>query len=814
MDLSAEDPEQKPGNEKPDFGVKEYQEAQYLLQSALKVFLCTARINISQDKLEFCRGRDLWTAMENLGSWEKVKEYFLSLMVCAKDRENYQQLFSREALLQAFAQGKKQMSGDFCVREVGGSAMWVRLEMRLLRNPDNKDLTAFATVKDIHHDKILEIITGRTLLNQFDYITTIDMDAGTMEMIMGKAKEKLQKLYVTNDYEKNIQLYIEQYIPKDEQEYCLKIMSLSSIREGLEGSDHYFFDMTVLENGSPREKQVDFYYLDRMRGLVVYLRTDCTDRHREEAAHKERLQLALTAAQQASVAKSQFLSRMSHEIRTPMNAIIGLDTLALQEKDISPVLEDYLSKISISAHFLLSLINDILDMSRIESGRMLLKREEFSFEKLLDSVNTIFYNQCLGKGLTYECVVKGFTEERYIGDMLKIQQILVNLLGNAVKFTPRGGKVQLLVEQLHREGSNAKLRFSVMDTGKGISEEFLPHIFEPFSQENAGMGSNYGGTGLGLPISKNLVALMDGDIYVHSVKGMGSTFVATVNLGLTSENEEQYQSETIALSALKTLIVDDDDMECQHAEVVLKNAGIDAEWVDSGRAAIEKVQAKHQLYQDYRLILIDWKMPEMDGLETAQALRKIVGPEVTILILTAYDWSEIEQQARLCGVDDFMRKPIFASSVIRAYDDAKLQRRQVVKHKDYDFSGCRALIVEDNAINAEIAKKLLEHKGFAADVAKNGVEAIDRFTRSKVGEYDVILMDICMPFMDGLEAAKTIRAIKKGDSLTVPIVAMSANAFDEDVHKSLANGMNAHLSKPLDADLMYDTLEKLLNKRR
>ena len=553
------------------------------------------------------------------------------------------------------------------------------------------------------------------------------------------------------------------------------------------------------------------FYISRELGRVCMTRTDVTDVVRQEQRQKEELAAALVAAEQANAAKSDFLSRMSHEIRTPMNAIIGMSTIAAQSIGDDEQVEDCISKIGISSRFLLSLINDILDMSRIESGKMLLKNDKIPTEEFLNGINSICYAQSASKGVEYECIVDPVLDDYYIGDAMKLQQVLINILSNAIKFTDEGGKVTFSAAQRRRTKNGAELRFIVNDTGVGISEEFIPHLFEPFSQESTGTTTLYGGTGLGLAITKNIVDMMDGKITVRSIKGIGTEFTVDVKLGITEEEKLRHNLKKAIpnFSHLKTLVVDDDVAVCESAVATLKEMGVTAEWVDSGHKAVERVRNLFSERRYYDMILIDWKMPDMDGIETARRIRAIVGPEVTIIIMTAYDWISIEHEAKLAGVNLLMSKPMFKSSLISAFSRALGEKEEQVQQAtgaDYDFTGRRVLLAEDNAINTEVAVMLLESKGFAVETAENGLRAMECFSKSEPGYYDAILMDIRMPLMDGLTAATNIRHLSNEDARTVPIIAMTANAFDDDIEKSKAAGMNAHLAKPIEPDRLYQTL--------
>ena len=524
------------------------------------------------------------------------------------------------------------------------------------------------------------------------------------------------------------------------------------------------------------------------------------------------LQEALATAEHANKAKTAFLSNMSHEIRTPMNAIIGLNNIALNDPTASDKVKVYLEKIGGSAQHLLGIINDILDMSRIDSGRMTVKSEEFSFAKALEQVNSMISGQCRNKGITYDCHLTGHIDDYYIGDAMKLKQVLINILGNAVKFTPEGGTVNFVIEEGPRFDGKAVLKLVISDTGIGISKEFLPHIFDAFSQEDSSSTSLYGSTGLGMPITKSIVELMNGNISVDSEKGKGTTFTVTVTLGESSKQDVEVEGGDLKHRNMSVLVIDDDQIALEHAEIILGQVGISCETAESGWEGIDKIRIRHARGEDYNLILIDWRMPEMDGIETTRQIRSVVGQDTPIIILTSFNWDDIADEALEAGVDTFVPKPLFAGSVLDEFKEALRKKNETLLKKTVDLKGRRVLLAEDNAINAEIIMMVLEMREMEADLAENGQKAVDMFAKNKPGYYSAILMDMRMPVMDGLEATRTIRAMNREDARTIPIIALTANAFDEDVQRSMQAGLNAHLSKPVEPEVLYKTMEKLIKE--
>ena len=540
---------------------------------------------------------------------------------------------------------------------------------------------------------------------------------------------------------------------------------------------------------------------------------------------EKQIEVEKVLAEESSRAKTSFLSNMSHEIRTPMNAIIGLDNIALKDPDLTPHTREQLEKIGASAKHLLGLINDILDMSRIESGRMVLKSEEFSFRDFIDQINVMVNGQCMDKGLDFDCQIIGQVNDYYIGDDMKLKQVLINILGNAVKFTPVPGSVTFTVEQVAEFEGHCTLRFIMKDTGIGMSKEYIPKIFEAFSQEDSRTANKYGSTGLGMAITKNIVDMMNGEIAVDSEKGVGTTFTVTVTLKASSRSVNSEQGWALP-QGLRILVVDDDTVACEHARLVANAIGVEADTVTSAREALDRVQVMRNQGNPYGFVLTDYKMPDMDGLDLTRAIRAIDAGETAIIVLTGYSWDDMQAEARAAGVDGIMSKPLFTDSLMRELlgiidrrgSDAPDAQGPVVEEATgdgkYDLKGCRVLIAEDMEINADILMDLLEMEDIESDHAENGQLAVEMFAAQPLHHYDAVLMDVRMPVMDGLEATRAIRELDREDAKTVPIIALTANAFDEDVQRSLQAGMTAHLSKPVEPERLYETLDKLIHAAR
>ena len=537
------------------------------------------------------------------------------------------------------------------------------------------------------------------------------------------------------------------------------------------------------------------------------------ERKLEEKLEKQKIDLqdALAAAQHANKAKTTFLNNMSHDIRTPMNAIIGFTSLAAAHIDNTEQVQDYLSKITTSSNHLLSLINDVLDMSRIESGKVKIEEKETSLPEVMHDLKTIVQADITSKQLEFYIDTADVVNEHVLCDKLRLNQVLLNLLSNAMKFTKPGGIVSVRILQKGNtpEGC-ASYDFQVKDTGIGMSKEFLNHVFEPFERERTSTISGIQGTGLGMAITKNIVDMMGGTISVASEEGKGSTF--TVSLQFRTCAATVRQEVIPELNGLRALVADDDFNTCSSVTKMLSTIGMRPDWTTSGKEAVLRAKLAKEQNDSYAAYIIDWLMPDMNGIEVVRRIRGMIGEETPIIILTAYDWSDIEEEARTAGVTAFCSKPIFLSELREVLESPfTIQNVEGPSCEGaMSFEGKKILLVEDNELNQEIAVEILQEAGFVMDVADDGTLAVEKMQAAEPGQYDLILMDIQMPILDGYEATKQIRSIKRSGVSDIPIIAMTANAFDEDKKAALEAGMDGHIAKPIDIPKLMDLLTDIL----
>lgn len=541
--------------------------------------------------------------------------------------------------------------------------------------------------------------------------------------------------------------------------------------------------------------------------LLTY--SDVTKAKESELRSYEALKEAYQAAESANRAKSDFLSSMSHDIRTPMNAIMGMTAIAAMNIDNQDRVRDCLNKITTSGRHLLGLINEVLDMSKVESGKLDFAEEEFNLSDVVENIVNMFLPQTQEKKQEFKVNIADITHEEIIGDSMRLQQIFTNILGNAVKFTPEGGRICFGIRE-KPSGMRGCVcyEFTFEDTGIGMDEAFMKKIYEPFSRAKDSRTSKIEGTGLGMSIVKNLVQMMNGEIQVESKLNEGTKFTVTVYLKINRYKQEDVKG----LENLSVLVADDEKCDCENACAVLKEIGMKSDFVLGGEEAVDKLLKAHSRKEDYSAVILDWKMPKMDGVETAKVIREKLGNEVPIIILSAFDYSEIEQEARDAGVNAFISKPLFRSRLI--YIMKSLMFGEDREENDLDrlaggnYSGKRVLLVEDNEINMEIAKELLTQTGVTVEMAENGRIAVERVNSVPEGYYDLIFMDIQMPEMNGYDAAAAIRSSKREDLKTIPIVAMSADVFMDDIKHARDVGMNGHVAKPIDVNQLLKALEE------
>ena len=693
-----------------------YQEQNKELEALSDQSLAALRSNLTKGVVEEVHGIDLYDVDKPGAPIEDLMTVRLNNMPVASDRETYMKVFDLEKLQEKYYLGEGPSSLVIFSRRQSGRQCFIKYSAAMRKDPATGDVIVLGVETEYNSQKVSEVLNEKVLAKQYDMVCYI-VDENYGVSIGDAANIKKGSIFpkkrdgIYMDY---IREQVIPFVSENERESVLQALSLSVITKNLEQEENYAVDVACHIDGEIYHKRFSFYPVDRETKFYILLKSDMTEVIREQQERNELLANALAEAEQANAAKTSFLSSMSHEIRTPMNAIIGLNSIALKDPELPEKTRDQLEKIDGSAKHLLSLINDVLDMSRIESGRMTLRHEEFSFREMLAQINTMINGQCRDKGLDYDCRITGSVEDVYIGDDMKLKQVIINILGNSVKFTPEGGTVSFIVESVSQFEDKATLRFIMKDTGIGMDKSYLPKIFDAFSQEDGNKANKYGSTGLGMAITKNIVEMMNGKITVESEKGVGSTFTVTVTL--TKSDKKAQEHEDIRPQDMHVLVIDDDPVACEHAKLVLE--------------------------------------------EFKQVIQK-----------------------------------------------KNISREEI--HKA-ELKGRRILLAEDMFINAEIMKELLKMREMEVDHAENGELVVDMFKKSKENYYSAILMDVRMPVMTGLEATEAIRALDRPDAKAIPIIAMTANAFDEDVQRSLQVGMNAHLSKPVEPDHLYETLEILI----
>lgn len=618
----------------------------------------------------------------------------------------------------------------------------------------------------------------------------------------------------TGAYHDFVEQVVAKYKTLEPLDALAALFSPENIRKNLQDeNDIYKFEYCSMDENTYKIASIIPLEWEGTKLVEALLASmDVSQEKKAEIESHKALKDAYRAAENASRAKTEFLSNMSHDIRTPMNAIVGLTAIAGANIESQDRVVECLGKITKSSRHLLGLINEVLDMARIESGRISLAEEDFSLPELVDNLLTLTKPAIDEHHHQLEVRIEHIEHEAVCGDSLRIQQVFVNLMSNAVKYTPDGGNITLTIKENPNGFSELGCyEFSIEDNGIGMTPEFQKIMFEPFSRADDHRTTKVQGTGLGMAIARNIVNLMNGDIQVESAPNKGTKITVTVYLKL-QENEKEQEKE---LLDLPVLVVDDDKTCCESTVATLQEIGIEGEWVLTGKEAVERCAARHKTGRDYFAVILDWKMPEIDGIAAARKIRERVGEDVTIIILTSFDFSEIEEEARAAGVNAFMAKPLFRSrltATLRQFTSGKKEKNARNYLEDFakeNYAGKRILLVEDNELNREIATEIIGMTGVTIDSAENGKIAVEKVMEAPEKWYDLIFMDIQMPIMNGYEATAAIRALA-GSRGKVPIIAMTANAFAEDVQLAKNTGMNEHIAKPLDLNKLNDVLKQWL----
>ena len=657
-----------------------------------------------------------------------------------------------------------------------------------------------------------EMIQALTADYRLVYHLNLDSDEAVCYRVAPEITAQLnRKQSDVVKFQEAMKNYIKEFVAPNDREALWNFIQPENIRAGLAQEEIISQRYLMLNYGEEHFMMLRIARIDADFHVVGVGFANVDEQTRESLARNQELAEALAQAQHANASKTTFLSNMSHDIRTPMNAIIGFTSMALRHFDNRGQVKDSLEKVLSSSNHLLGLINDILDMSRIESGRVEVAQQECNLSDLVHNLIHIIQPQVTAKQQKFQIDAFKVKNEDVYADQLKINQVLINILSNAVKYTPSTGSIFFRISQYESQIPGcAKYEFRIKDNGLGMSKEFLKHVFDAFEREETSTKSGIQGTGLGMSITKKMVELMGGDISVESEKDKGSEFTVTLDLRL-QHNVKQIPIQE--LHNLRALIVDDDFNTCESVTTMLKQMGMRSEWTTSPREAV--FRAGRALDDDpFSAYIVDWLMPEQNGIETVRQIRRVVGNTAPIIILTAYDYSDIELEAKQAGVTTFCTKPLFMSDLKNALSRAIHGSDDLDDtHDDLsstNFKGKRVLLVEDIEVNREIAKAILTEIGLEVEDAGDGSDAVAMVKKSPPNHYDIILMDVQMPVMNGYEATKNIRALKRIDAQTVPIVAMTANAFEEDKENALKCGMNDHLAKPLDIPKLLETLNKYL----
>lgn len=710
---------------------------------------------------------------------------------------------------------------EYSVKHDNGQILHVMGNIKLLKEDDElfyqhllidcTDQKIQEANKEKHQMELVQALSvDYNLVCFFD----LDTGLGTPLRVVDNNHHMLDTIFTGEiDLNESMKAYIQKFVYKDDKDAFLKIVSQENLLKELAEKKIYYMNYRTCEDGELRYfemKVVRTNIWDTNHSIVLGLRS-VDEQMRKDIEQTKLLEDALLQANRANKAKSLFLSNMSHDIRTPMNAIVGFTALAAAHFDDKELVQEYLKKIMTSGNHLLSLINDILDMSRIESGKMQLEEKLCSLPEILHELHNILQTEVHAKQLELLIDTVDVLDENIYCDKLRLNQVLLNLLSNAVKYTQAGGIISMRVtEKPGLSRDYAQYEFCIKDTGIGMSKEFVSHIFEPFEREKNTTLSGIQGTGLGMAITKNIVDMMSGSIEVKSQQDVGTEVRVSFSFRLNLQPEAP--KNIPELKNCRALVVDDDFNTCDSVSYMLQQIGMRAEWTLSGKEAVLRTRQAVMCNDNYSVYLIDWLLPDMNGIEVTRRIRKEIGNDVPIIVLTAYDWSDIKDEAKEAGVSAFCSKPLFLSELREClYSVVNTNENEEEKEEEdrNKYTG-RILLVEDNELNQEIATAILEDEGLTIEVADNGKIAVEMVEKSEPGYYKLVLMDVQMPIMNGYEATKAIRKLENKELSSIPILAMTANAFEEDKQEALNSGMNGHIAKPIDVNNLFAALDKIL----
>ncbi|MGN0597503.1 MAG: response regulator [Ruminiclostridium sp.] len=757
------------------------------------------------------------------GGYEEVLSRYIDAYIVPEDRERIRKSASLATLIEKVPEKGLYKLGYR--RNMGGNIAY--FEMNMVKTVDESGrITYIMGLRDVDEEMQRRLKQAREIETQSEIIEGLGSEYYSVLLVYPE-KDKVKVFRAESEdgkaiaehFDKNDYIwssgllgYATEHVSDRSRSEFMGKLCLDYIRSVNEDYSLTYEKLTA-EGIIYLQARVSFVR-EKNGGFVAVVGTrSVDDLIKKERRQEMALQAACDAAEAANRAKTEFLSNMSHDIRTPMNGIIGMTAIAATHIDDKERVQDSLQKISGASKHMLSLINEILDMSKIESGKVDLIEEEFNLSNLIDNLLTMTNSQIAEHHHELSVNISGVTHEEVIGDSLRIQKVFTNLMSNAVKYTPDGGKIRLSI--MEKPSYHTKVgcyEFIFEDNGIGMSKEFMSKIFEPFARASDSRVGKIQGTGLGMPISRNIVRMMGGDIKVESELDVGSRFTVTIYLKLQDKEEITHDK----FIDLNVLVADDDEISLESCCGILEDLGMKPDGVSSGAEAVEYVLVRHQKKQDYFACIIDWKMPDMDGIATTRAIRKSVGNDVPIIIISAYDWSDIEQEARAAGANAFISKPLFRSRLAKTFnslvgeDEAAEQKAPAAELEKMNLSGKRVLVVEDNDLNAEIAAEMLSMTGLEVERAADGTEAVDMIAQCEDGYYDLVFMDIQMPRMNGYDATRAIRAMSRNYCKKIPIIAMTANAFAEDVQAAKTVGMNEHIAKPLDLKVLAAALEKWL----